>query len=61
MNCAVNGSWMERRTIGCGKTVQYAQYNETVDNKWDPHDDVLTGADMLEIFNSNSEDEERLS
>ena len=33
----------------------------TVDNKWYPYDDALADADMLELFNSNSEDEEKLS
>ena len=35
--------------------------DETVDNKWNPYDDLLTDADMLEeLINSNSEDEEKL-
>ena len=33
--------------------------DETVDNEWDPYDDALTDADMLELLSSNSEDEEK--
>ena len=33
--------------------------DETVYNEWDPYNDALTEADMLELFNSNSEDEEK--
>ena len=29
--------------------------DETVDNEWDPSDDALTDADMLELFNFYSE------
>ena len=35
--------------------------DETVDNEWDPYDNALTDADMLELFNSNSEDDKKLS
>ena len=28
--------------------------DETVDNEWDPYDDALADADMLELFISNS-------
>ena len=35
--------------------------DETVDNELDPYDDALADADMLELFNSNSEDGETLS
>ena len=35
--------------------------DETVDNECDPYDDALTDADMLELFNSNSEDVKKLS
>ena len=35
--------------------------DETVDNEWDQYDDALADADILELLDSNSEDEGRLS
>ena len=35
--------------------------DKIVDNYWDPYDDDLTDADILEFFNSNNEDEEKSS
>ena len=34
---------------------------QAVDKEWDPCDKALTNPVMLEFFNSNSEDEEKLS
>ena len=35
--------------------------DETVDNEWHSCDDAVTDVDMLELSNSNSEDEVKLS
>ena len=35
--------------------------DETADNEWDPYYNTLTDANMMELFNSNSQDDKKLS